>query len=129
LRSGNYKQALLAIARNNHLALVAAFERAIEALKQQAVFGLVLPVARQARSLEERLNVLVKGQVLLIGGRGQFADIYPADVPMVVLRHSRQSGQGHSKQYRCGGSVHIGCELVTSRRGNASKTFQFDPRI
>jgi hypothetical protein len=87
------------------------------------MFGLVLPVARHARSLEDRLYVLVKGQVLLAGGGGQFADIDPADVPLVVLRKSRQSGHGHSKQYRCGGSVHIGCELLASRRGNASKTF------
>jgi hypothetical protein len=87
------------------------------------MFGLVLPVARHARSLEEGLNVLGKSQVLLIGGRGQFADIDSADVPLVVLRQSRQSDHGHSKQYRCGGSVHIVRELVIFQPEKASKIF------
>jgi hypothetical protein len=97
LRGGYQKQALLAVAGNNHLAIVTAFEHGVEVVQLQAVFRLVFPVARQARSLEERLNVLVKGQVLLVGGRGKFADINAADVPLVVLRKSRQSSCGNSK--------------------------------
>jgi hypothetical protein len=69
-RGGNHQQALLAVAGNNHLALVTAFEHSIEVIQLEAVFRLALPMARHARSLEERLNVFGKGQVLLIGGGG-----------------------------------------------------------
>jgi hypothetical protein len=97
LRGGHDEQTLLAVAGYDHLAVVTAFEHAFEGVKFQAVLGFVVSMARQAGSLEERLDVFIKGQLLFIGGRGQLADIDSADVPLVVLRQDRQGGDGHAK--------------------------------
>jgi len=94
-RGGCDQQTLLALARHNHLAVVTALEGARKAVELEAGFGLLFSVASDAGRLEKRLDILVIGQALLIGGGRQLADIDFADVPF-VLRGSRQGGHGNS---------------------------------
>jgi hypothetical protein len=108
-RSSNNEQTFRAIARDNDLALLTALQDRLKGVVEAKVApGLVLAVTSNAGSLQHRLDVFVKCQILCIGGGRQLADINPADVPLIMLlRGRRQAGERESKNEKCGATLHI----------------------
>ena len=99
LRGRHDQQACLAVTGNDHFSLVPSLQDSVQTVQAQILFGLFLAVATHAGSLEEGKNILVKGDVFLIGNGRQFADIHFGDVPFVGRRSlgsGRKSGQQQS---------------------------------
>jgi len=67
--------AFLAVTRLHVGTILAALESGREGIEAELAFLLLGTVALEAALLEDRLDILVEGQALLIGSRRQFAEI------------------------------------------------------
>jgi hypothetical protein len=119
------QQTFLAVAGNDHFSFAPSRQDGVEAVQPQIVFGLFFSVATHTGGLEERQNILVKRNVLLIRNGRKFADIYFADVPFVgrrILGRGRKTGQqqAESGQSDCRSHFHLG-ETMTNCPLNARK--------
>jgi hypothetical protein len=117
LRGRRDEQTFLAVAGDDHLSLLAAFEDGVETVQAEIVFGLVFSVTTHAGGFEERENILLERNSLLIRSSGEFADINLADVPFVwrrILGGGRKAGQPNSEsgQSDCMFHVHVGHNMA-----------------
>ncbi len=83
------QQNLLAITGNHDFAILAAFERGIEAVQPQIALCPFLSVTSKTRGLQERANVFRVSKVLFVGGGREFAEVQLGDVPLVGGQNRR----------------------------------------
>jgi hypothetical protein len=85
LRGGGDEQAFRTVARNNHFAILAAFENGVFAIQTQIGSRSLLPMTTRARRLQHGFNVFIISDALVSGRRGKVGNINLADVPFVDL--------------------------------------------
>lgn len=94
-RSRNDQQAPLAVSGNDHLAVLAAFQRPLQSIQTKAALWPFLSVAAQAAILQQRADVPSVSDSLLVRRGRQLAQIQFA--PIHFIRPQYRAGGRYSK--------------------------------
>jgi len=117
LRHGGNQQAHFAFSRNDHFAILTAFEHGIKAVQTQISLLLFFAVAPKTRPLQEGTDIFGVGNALLVGGWRKLAEVKFVDVPFVI-GFGRPGSDDKAENDECRCSFHI---LIFSFVGRQSK--------
>jgi hypothetical protein len=95
LGDGNHQQALGAVSRSYHFAVLPSVQHPLDAVEAQPAFGPVLAVTAYTGGVEQRLNILCEGNVLFLSGFRQLGKVQLAEICFVRGQQARAGKDGH----------------------------------